>query len=116
MGSANTLTEDPDIRTQNFKSVLSGYPYHPNTRIIRISELSALSRYPNLKTRIRWIRITRISGYSHYPNPNFSTNCNREVGRGIFPREPTDFFCDILFDFILGHAPGSLAVRYLNSV
>ena len=42
-------------------------------------------------------------------------HCNREVGRGIFPREPTDFFREISCDFILGHAPGSLAARYLNS-
>ena len=44
MGSANTLTEDPDIR-------ISGYP-DPKLqiriiRIIRISILSALFGYPN---------------------------------------------------------------------
>ena len=32
-------------------------------------------------------------------------HCKREVGRGIFPREPTDFFREIPCDFILGHAP-----------
>ena len=40
----------------------------------------------------------------------------REVGRGIFPREPTDFFRDIPCNFILGHAPDNLAARHLNSV
>ena len=43
-------------------------------------------------------------------------HCKREVGRGIFPREPTDFFRKIPCDFILGHAPDNLAARHLNSV
>ena len=42
--------------------------------------------------------------------------CNREVGRRMFPRKPTDFFRQIFCDFILGHAPGSLAARHLHSV
>ena len=43
-------------------------------------------------------------------------HCKREVGRGIFPREPTDFFREIPCDLILGHAPDCLAARHLNSV
>ena len=43
-------------------------------------------------------------------------HCRREGGRGIFPREPTDFFREIPCDFILGHAPDSFAARHLNSV
>ena len=43
-------------------------------------------------------------------------HCNREVGRGIFPKEPTDLFREIACDFILGYAPGSLAARHLKSV
>ena len=42
-------------------------------------------------------------------------HCKRKVGRGIFPREPTDFFRKIPCDFILGHAPDNSAARYLNS-
>ena len=92
MGSANTLTEDPDIRISEPKtsdpyypdiriiciiriSVLSGYSnLKHRIRWIRIIRISVLSGYSNLKYRIRWIRIIRISGYAHYPNPNLGTN------------------------------------------
>ena len=63
--SANTLTEDPDIRTWSFRSVLSGYPNYPGIRIIRISVLSVLFGYPNYPG-IRIIRISELSGYLYY--------------------------------------------------
>ena len=43
-------------------------------------------------------------------------HCKRKVGRGIFPREPTDFFREIPYEFDLGHAPDSLAAWHLNSL
>ena len=49
--SANTLTEDPDIRIIRI-SVLFGYPKYPGIRIIRISELSGYSNYPGIRIRI----------------------------------------------------------------
>ena len=39
-------------------------------------------------------------------------HCKREVGRGIFPREPTDFFREIPCDFILGPASSVGGVAY----
>ena len=38
--SANTLTEDLDIRTKNFRSELSGYSNYSDIRIIRIIRIS----------------------------------------------------------------------------
>ena len=64
----------------------------------------------------------RIISAAHTEKPQVSLglvaspHCKREVGPGIFPREPTDFFREIPCDFILGHAPNNLTARHLNSV
>ena len=50
--SANTLTEDPDIRISELEA---SDPYYPGIRIIRISVLSGYPNYPD-------IRIIRVSG------------------------------------------------------
>ena len=57
--SANTLTEDPDIRISEPEA---SDPYYPDIRIIRISELSGYPYYSD----IRIIRISELSGYPYY--------------------------------------------------
>ena len=61
--SANTLTEDPDIRIIRISEPEASDPYYPDIRIIRISELSGYPNYPD----IRVIRIFELSGY---PDPD----------------------------------------------
>ena len=61
--SANTLTEDPDIRIIRISEPEASDPYYPDIRIIRRSVLFGYPNYPD----IRIIRISELSGYPYYP-------------------------------------------------
>ena len=50
--SANTLTEDRDIRIIRISEREASDPYYPDIRIIRISELSGYSNYPGIRIRL----------------------------------------------------------------
>ena len=66
--SANTLTEDPDIRIIWISEPEASDPYYPYYLDIRISVLPVLFGYPNYPyyPDIRIIRIFELSG-SGYP-------------------------------------------------
>ena len=65
--SANTLTEDPDIRIIRISEPEASDPYYPGIRIIRISELSGYPYYPYYSD-IRIIRVSVLFGYPNYPD------------------------------------------------
>ena len=49
MSRANTLTEDPDIRIIRISEPEASDPYYLDIRIIRVSELSGYSNYPDIR-------------------------------------------------------------------
>ena len=64
--SANTLTEDPDIRITRISEREASDPYYPDIRIIRISVLFGYPNYPYYPD----ILIIRIFELSAYPDPD----------------------------------------------
>ena len=56
--SANTLTEDPDIRIIRISEPEASVPHYPDIRIIRVSVLFGYPNYPYYPD----IRIIRVSG------------------------------------------------------
>ena len=78
--SANTLTEDPDIRIIRISEPEASDPHYPDIRIIRIiriSELSVLSGYSNYQG----IRIFELSGY---PDPDICLLRNYGLYIGLY--------------------------------
>ena len=78
--SANTLTEDPDIRIIRISESEASDPYYPDIRIIRIIRISELSGYPYYSD-IRIIKIFELSGY---PDPDICLLRNYGLYIGLY--------------------------------
>ena len=78
--SANTLTEDPDIRIIRIFAPEASDPYYPDIRIIRVSVLFGYPNYPYYPD-IRIIRIFELSGY---PDPDICLSRNYGLYIGLY--------------------------------